>query len=86
MISRKEAAYLKLYLLSEGLQFSDGFLKQFVKDDIYMEKRKVYNNPDESYDRIIDRIPQELLIRDIIVAVNFKKKYPWFLDFDESLG
>lgn len=86
MISRKEAAYLKLHLLSEGLQFSDGFLEQFVKDDMYMEKRKVYNNPDESYDRIIYRIPQELLIHDIIVAVNFKKKSPWLLDFDKLLG
>ena len=76
MISRKEAAYLKLHLLSEGLQFSDGFLEQFVKDDMYMEKRKVYNNPDETYDRIIYRNPQELLINDIIDAVNFKKKSP----------
>lgn len=53
MISRKQAVYLKLHFLSEGLQFSDEFLKQFAEDDIFMEKRKVYNNPDESYDRYI---------------------------------
>lgn len=86
MINRIKAAQLKLQLLSEGLQFSNRFLIQFSKDSLYMEKRKVYNNPDEKYDRGIKKIPQELLINDIIIAVNFKRRSPWILDYEEACG
>lgn len=83
---RKNAVRLKLHFLSEGISFSDRFINQFSKADRFMEKRKVYNNSDEQYTQAISRAPQELLMEDIISAVNYKRNSPWMLDFSDELG
>lgn len=83
---RKRAAALKLSLLSEGISFSDSFIEYFGQDTFFMEKRKVYNNSDEEYDHAVTRAPQELLMGDVISAVNFKRFSPWVLDYSEDQG
>src|SRR5579885_823052 len=78
-LSHHDAALLKLHLLSEGVTFDRAFLGQFARDDEWMEKRRVYNDSDErQLDRAL-RIPQELYLNDIIVAVNYKRTSPWQL-------
>lgn len=83
---RKNAAHLKLCFLSDGISFSDRFVNQFSKAGCFMEKRKVYNDSDEQYIQTVPRAPQELLMGDIISAVNYKKNSPWVLDFSDELG
>lgn len=79
ILSHHDAALLKLHLLSEGVTFDRAFLGQFARDDVWMEKRRVYDDSDErQLDRTL-RIPQELYLNDIVVAVNYKHHSPWQL-------
>lgn len=79
LLSHHNAAFLKLHLLSEGVSFNRIFLERFARDNGQMEKRRVYNDSDDlSLDRTL-RIPQELYLNDIIVAVNYKRDSPWQL-------
>lgn len=79
VLSRHDAAHLKLQLLSEGISFDSAFLAHFAGDLERMEKRRAYNDSDErSLDRD-RRIPQELYVNDVIVAVNYKPRSPWQL-------
>lgn len=79
VLSHHDAALLKLHLLSEGVTFDRAFLGHFAHDDEWMEKRRVYNDSDErQLDRTL-RIPQELYLNDIVVAVNYKRDSPWQL-------
>jgi hypothetical protein len=78
-LSNHHAARLKLHVLSEGIFFDSIFLEQFARDSKSMEKRRVYNDSDErQLDRAL-RIPQEMYIQDVIVAVNYKQHSPWQL-------
>jgi hypothetical protein len=78
-LSQRDAARLKLHLLSEGISFESAFLERFAEDRERMEKRRAYNDSDErSLDRA-RRIPQELYVNDVIVAVNYKPHSPWRL-------
>lgn len=78
-LSQRDAARLKLHLLSEGISFERGFLEHFAGDRERMEKRRAYNDSDErSLDRA-RRIPQELYVNDVVVAVNYKPHSPWQL-------
>ncbi len=86
MITRKEAALLKLNLLVDGITFSKSFLMRFEQEKSFMEKRRVYNNPDEEGITKNIRIPQELIIDDVVVAVNYKSKSKWVLDYDVDKG
>lgn len=84
MVSRKSAAILKLHLLVDGLNFSEDFLSHFKTENVFMEKRKVYNNPDEEGIREDVKIPQEIIIHDVVIAANYKRKSKWVLDFDND--
>lgn len=86
LTEREKAASLKLHLLSEGIRFSDGFIARFARDKCFMEKRKVYNDSDEAYQRKAVRAPQELLVEDVIIAANYKRNSPWILDYSEDMG
>jgi len=79
MLSHHNAALLKLHLLAEGVTFDREFLEHFARNNKWMEKRRVYNDSDErQLDRTL-RIPQEVYLNDIIVAVNYKSNSPWQL-------
>lgn len=74
-----DAALLKLHLLSEGISFDPAFLAHFADDLGRMEKRRAYNDSDERSLDWAKRIPQELYLNDVIVAVNYKPRSPWRL-------
>ncbi|HZU67593.1 MAG TPA: radical SAM protein [Ktedonobacteraceae bacterium] len=81
-LSQHDAAHLKLHLLSEGVSFDNEFLEQFARDLERMEKRRAYDDSDEAALDRAKRIPQELYIGDVIVAVNYKQHSPWKLIYD----
>ncbi len=81
-LSQHDAARLKLHLLSEGVSFDNEFLEQFAFDLARMEKRRAYDDSDEAELDRAKRIPQELYIGDVIVAVNYKQHSPWKLVYD----
>jgi hypothetical protein len=83
-VKNQEAAHLKLHLLSEGVSFSNAFLTQYSHEIGYMEKRRAYNNSDDIHLNISLRIPQELFISDVVIAVNHKKDSPWRLEYDNG--
>jgi hypothetical protein len=71
------AALLKLHVLSEGVFFDSAFLEHFASDSKSMEKRRVYNDSDERQLNRTLRIPQEMYIQNVVVAVNYKQHSPW---------
>lgn len=77
LLSNHRAALLKLHLLSEGVFFDSTFLEHFASDAQSMEKRRVYNDSDERQLNRALRIPQEMYIQDVVVAVNYKQHSPW---------
>ena len=82
--SYRDAARLKLHVLSEGVSFDNVFLEHFAYDFECMEKRRAYNDSDErQLDRML-RIPQEMYISNVIVAVNYKQLSPWRLIHRDS--
>lgn len=83
-LSDRHAARLKLHILSEGVSFDNAFLEHFARDFDGMEKRRVYNDSDEGpLDRRL-RIPQEMLINNVVVAVNYKQHAPWRLVYRDN--
>ncbi len=83
-LSYHNAAQLKLHVLSEGVSFDSVFLEHFARDFGSMEKRRAYNDSDErQLDRTL-RIPQEMYISDVIVAVNYKQFSPWQLVYRDG--
>lgn len=58
---------IKLYLLSNGVNFDSVFLDNYSPE--FIEKRWAYGNSDEK--QFVKRIPPEILIGDIISAVHF---------------
>lgn len=83
-LSYRNMARLKLHVLSEGVSFENGFLERFACDFEYMEKRRAYNDSDERHLDRMQRIPQEMYIGDVIVAVNSKQLSPWRLIYRDS--
>jgi hypothetical protein len=81
-VNNHKASHLKLHLLSEGVSFTESFLTQYSSESHFMEKRRAYNNSDDSHLNLNVRIPQELFINNVVVAVNHKKKSPWLLEYD----
>ncbi|HZO75410.1 MAG TPA: radical SAM protein [Ktedonobacteraceae bacterium] len=83
-LSNHEAARLKLHILSEGISFDEAFLKHFANDLSSMEKRRAYDDTDDQYlDRTV-RIPQELYLNEVVVAVNHKRQSPWRLLYRDN--
>src|SRR6266571_2123590 len=83
-LSYHYAAQLKLHLLSEGVSFDSTFLEHFERDFERMEKRRAYNDSDErQLDRTL-RIPQEMYISNVVVAVNYKQHSPWQLVYHDN--
>src|SRR5438874_2124388 len=81
-LSLHDAARLKLHLLSEGVSFDNAFLEHFAHDLASMEKRRAYDDSDERQLDRTKRIPQELYLDDVIVAINYKQLSPWKLMYD----
>jgi hypothetical protein len=79
VLSNHQAALLKLHLLSDGVFFDSAFLEHFALDAKSMEKRRVYNDSDERQLSRTLRIPQEMFIGKVVVAVNYKQHSPWQL-------
>src|SRR5450432_1293375 len=77
LLSDHYAAQLKLHILSEGVFFDSAFLEHFAHDSKSMEKRRVYNDSDERQLNRTLRIPQEMYIQHVVVAVNYKQHSPW---------
>src|SRR6202163_2444510 len=77
VLSDHYAARLKLRILSEGVFFDSAFLEHFARDSRSMEKRRVYNDSDERHLSRTLRIPQEMYIKNVVVAVNYKQHSPW---------
>ena len=84
LLSKHEAVRLKLMLLSEGITFSDAFLTAFKNDSTLMPKRRMYNTSDTAALPRSTRIPQEIFISDVVVAVNFRENSPWSLDATDN--
>ncbi|MBL8080300.1 MAG: hypothetical protein JNM55_20185 [Anaerolineales bacterium] len=84
MVNNREASHLKLHLLSEGVTFTESFLEKFGCDFSLMEKRRAYNNSDDAHLDLQLRVPQEIIIGDVVIAVKHKKDSPWQLEFKES--
>src|SRR5581483_5471416 len=84
-LSNHHAARMKLHLLAEGVSFDHAFLAQFARDFGSMEKRRVYNDSDERQLSRTLRIPQEMYLADVIVAVNYKGHAPWQLTYREGV-
>src|SRR5262245_30861662 len=83
-LSYRDAARLKLHVLSEGISFNNIFLEHFARDFERMEKRRAYNDSDEQQlDRKL-RIPQEICISSVVMAVNYKQLSPWQLVYRDS--
>src|SRR5260370_6904816 len=82
--SHCEAARLKLHLLSEGISFDSGLVEHVSGDLASMEKRRAYNDSDERQLDRAQRIPQELYLQDVIVAINYKQHSPWRLVYREG--
>src|SRR5579864_5450090 len=82
LLSHQDAALLKLHFLSEGVSFDNAFLEQFAYDLARMEKRRAYDDSDEAELDRAKRIPQEVYLGDVIVAVNYKQHSPWKLVYD----
>lgn len=85
LFSNHHAARLKLHLLSEGVFFDNTFLEYFARDLKYMEKRRVYNDSDERQLNRNSRMPQEIYIQNVVVAVNYKQHSPWQIVQREGL-
>lgn len=78
-LSHHDAAHLKLHLLSEGISFDDAFLEHFAHDLVNMEKRRAYDDSDERQLDRTKRIPQEMYLGHVVIAVNYKQHSPWKL-------
>lgn len=82
MITNNEASVIKLHLLSEGISYTEKFLENFSKNFSAMEKRRAYNDSDDvSLDRNL-RVPQEILINKVLIAMNYDANSNWNLDFN----
>ena len=84
MLSHRDAAQLKLHLLSEGVFFDNAFLEHFDCDLVSMEKRRAYDDSDERQLDRTKRIPQEVYLNDVVVAVNYKQRSPWQLVYHDN--
>jgi hypothetical protein len=84
LLSNHHATLLKLHILSEGVFFDSAFLEHFASDSKSMEKRRVYNDSDERQLDHTLRIPQEMYIQHIVVAVNYKQHSPWQIIYRDS--
>ncbi|MTJ55873.1 hypothetical protein FJR38_26030 [Anabaena sp. UHCC 0253] len=83
-INNYKAADIKLHLLSTGISFSESFIHQFATNNNAMEKRRAYNDSDEhSLSRKI-KIPQEIFISNVVIAVNYKRHSPWQLEYNSG--
>jgi hypothetical protein len=85
MLSNHSAARLKLHMLSEGVSFDSAFLEHFARDSQSMEKRRVYNDSDERQLSRSLRVPQEMYIKNVVVAVNYKQHSPWQIAYCDGL-
>ncbi|SRR6266487_2539736 len=83
--SNSDAAQLKLHILSEGISFDAAFLKQFEYDHSSMEKRRAYDDSDDRHLDRKSRIPQEVYLKDVVVAVNYKPRSPWRLIYRDKV-
>lgn len=83
-VNNHDASHLKLHLLSEGVSFTKSFLDEFSRASCFMEKRRAYNNSDDAHLDIHIRIPQEILIGEVVIAVKHKKDSPWQLEFKDN--
>lgn len=77
---QKEATQIKLQLLNEGIRFSTAFLAGYGAE--FIEKRWAYGNSDAQKFNV--RIPQEIYINDIIVAVHANMESRWELSYAEN--
>lgn len=84
-VDNHRAAHLKLHLLSEGITFSNEFLKAFSEQPNLMEKRHAYNNSDDAHINTTMRTPQEIFIGDVVIAMNHQISSPWRLEYDEDV-
>src|ERR1051326_6626445 len=84
VLSHRDAARLKLHLLSEGVSFDSAFLEHFASDLSSMEKRRAYDDSDEGQLDRTKRIPQEMYLNEVVVAVNYKQHSPWHLVYRDN--
>ena len=84
VLSNHDAAQLKLHILSEGISFDSVFLERFAYDLGSMEKRRAYNDSDERALERTQRIPQEMYLNRVIVAINYKRESPWQLVYRDN--
>src|SRR5450631_927902 len=84
LLSNRHAARIELHVLSEGVFFDSAFLEHFASDSKSMEKRRVYNDSDERQLNRTLRIPQEMYIEGVVVAVNYKQYSPWQLVYRDD--
>ncbi len=82
MITNNNAAHIKLHLLSEGISYSKRFLEAFSENHIAMEKRRAYNDSDDIQLDRSARVPQEILLNEVIIAMNHDANSDWQLDYD----
>lgn len=76
----RNATEVKLHLLSYGISLDDNFHDNY--DPVFIEKRWAYGNSDEV--KTTKRIPQELLIGDIISAVHLVPNSDWRLGLENG--
>lgn len=79
VLFHRDATLLKLHLLSEGVSFDNAFLEHFACDLASMEKRRAYDDSDERQLDRTKRIPQEMYLGEVVVAINYKQRSPWQL-------
>jgi len=77
-ITNKELTMIKLQLLANGISFDSNFLKNY-NNSVYIEKRWAYGNGDEEV--FACKIPPEIKLKDIVVAVHYRKDSKWVLTY-----
>ena len=83
-VNNYKASHIKLHLLSEGISYSNNFLDEFGKDNQFMPKRRAYNDSDDKFISRERRVPQEIIISDVVIAMNHKIESPWQIDVKEG--
>src|ERR1700738_2200658 len=83
-LNNRDAAHLKLHILSDGVSCDATFLDHFAHDLSSMEKRRAYDDSDDRHLERNRRIPQEMYLNDVVVAVNYKQRSPWQLVYHDN--
>ncbi|MDO7898595.1 radical SAM protein [Pseudomonas citrulli] len=81
-----ETVELKLELLSNGVNFSNDFLKSFQSQTNHIEKRRAYGTGDQIFPTSNIRTPQEIILNaQVIVAANYNPKSKFLITLEDAV-